>query len=233
MRKLFYTKKKRNTNDKNNQYVLTEEKELQTESNNIKEIKPINTTTNISKQIYQREIENNSNNNKKNIVLNMGDFIQDFPERIIVNEIQKKRKKAISIFLFLVSFLFTTVFFCFSYRLCEKNIPLNKCILKLNISYFTELNIRCLSCAVIINMLLALIISRIAPFYYLVFIFLQFGLLYLINHNNDIYTNGLYFIKKLIYYIIFSFVVIIIILFIFTYVLLGKYFLRILFFFFA
>lgn len=230
MKKVIFMKNKGKVENKNDPYILTEEKELQTYSSNEKEIKSISTTSNLNKQIYQREVENK---NKKKIVLNMGDFIQDFPEREIMNKIQEKKKNFFVNFLFFISLTLVTAIFCISFRLCSKNTSLNKCISNINISYFTELNIKSLSCAIIFNLLLALIISRFISFYYLIFIFLEFGLLFLINHNNDIYTNGFYFLEKMIYYILFTFVIIFLIILIISYVLMGKNYMQIVFFFFA
>ena len=167
----------------------------------------------------------------KNVILKMGEIINDFPEKYYRQHLKSDWLKFfLNLF---VSLLYVIIFLLYynSLNACSKNITLNECIEKIDINYYYKVYLLCFISANLISLILVLIIVKFASLYHSIVIILELIIFIIINHQNNIYKNGLFSFKILCFFIIISFLFLLF--FIFFLIKLGKreYFYSVIFFF--
>ena len=197
---------------------MNEEKSQKGVNQRIKKIKNFGKleeeNTNQSHQSYGfKKMDSNSSivnktihkNSSKNVILKMNEIINDYPEKYYHQFLKSDWLKFIvNIF---ISLFYIIIFFLYinSINACSKNLTLNECIEKINISYYYRVYVLCIITASLISLIIILIITKIAYIIHLIFILLELVIFISINHENNIYKNGLFTFKLLIICIVISF----------------------------
>lgn len=187
---------------------------------------------------FKKLDSNSSINNKtihkgssKNVILKMNEIINDFPEKYYHQHLKSDWFKFL--LNLIVSLLYIVIFFFYynSLTACSKNLALNKCIEKIDINHYYKVYLLCFISANLISLILVLIITKFVSIYHSFFIILELVIFIIINHQNNIYKNGLFSFKILCFFIFVSFLFLLF--FIFFLIKLGKkmYFYSVIFFF--
>lgn len=172
-----------------------------------------------------------SKHSSKNIILKMNEIINDYPEKYY-----KQHLKSEWVYFFanlFTSFLHIIIIILYinSINACSKSLTLDECIDKIDILYYNKVYLLCFLTAFLISLILILIIVKLISIYHSPFIIIELCFFIFINHENNIYSNGLYSLKLLFSFIVITF------LFLFFFILflirLGKkeYFYSVIFFF--
>lgn len=202
-------KKIRNINKKQGNFQkFTEEKEKENTSKpkdqyNVLRSRSSSISSNYNKTIY-RTMSNENNNNKK-VILKMNEIIKDYPEKYYKNYLKSDLFKLIKNILIL--FIHPIIIFLYidSINACSKKISLNECIEILNINYYYKVTIECFICGILISYYLVLIILRVIYLWHFLIIIIELIFFISINHENNLYKNGLFSFKLLLEFMLISF----------------------------
>ena len=151
----------------------------------------------VNKTIHKRS--------SKNVILKMNEIINDFPEKYYH---QHLKSEWVKFFVNLcVSMLYIVIFLLYynSLNACSKNLTLNECIEQIDINYYYKVYLLCFISANLISLILVLIIAKFASIYHSILIILELIIFIIINHQNNIYKNGLFSFKILCFFILISF----------------------------
>ena len=203
-------KKIRNRNKKQGNFEkFTEDKEKENKPNAqgpytfVRSNSSSTVTSNINKTIYRTMSNENNNNNK--VILKMNEIIKDYPEKYCKNFLKRDLFKLIKNIL--VLFIHPIIIFLYidSINACSKKKSLNDCIEVLNINYYYKVTIECFICGVMISYYLVMILLRIIYLWHFLIIILELIFFISINHENNIYKNGLFSFKLLLEFMSISF----------------------------
>ena len=151
----------------------------------------------VNKTIHKRS--------SKNVILKMNEIINDFPEKYYHQHLKSEWLKFfVNLF---VSMLYIVIFLLYynSLNACSKNLTLNECIEQIDINYYYKVYLLCFISANLISLILVLIIAKFASIYHSILIILELIIFIIINHQNNIYKNGLFSFKILCFFILISF----------------------------
>ena len=168
----------------------------------------------------------------KNIALKMNEIINDYPENYYKHHLKKDLIKIIiNVFASLLHIIII-ISYISSLNACSDNLSLNECIKKLDINYYYKVYLLCFVSGLLISLILVFIIARFVSIFQLPFIIIELIVFICMNHNDNVFKNGLFSFKLLLSFIGISFLLLY--LFIFFLVTLGQkqYFYSCLFFFF-
>ena len=223
-------KEKKGMNQRNKKYTNfgqfhQEIKENQEDDMNKYGFKKLDSNSSISnnKTIHKRS--------SKNVILKMNEIINDFPEKYYHQRLKSDWLKFFTNLF--VSMLYIVIFLLYynCINACSKNLTLNECIDQIDINYYYKVYLLCFVSANLISLIIVLMIAKFASIYHSIFIILELTIFIIINHQNNIYTNGLFSFKILCFFIFISFLFLIF--FEFFLIKLGKreYFYSVIFFF--
>ena len=145
-------------------------------------------------------------NSSKNVILKMNEIINDYPEKYYHRRLKSDWFKFF--FNLFISLLHIVIFFLYmsSINACSENITLNECIDKININYYYKVYLLCLITGSLISLIIVLMITKFASIIHSIFIVFELFIFITINHENNIYKNGLFSFKLLCFYIVLSFI---------------------------
>ena len=182
--------KQRNKKHTNFGQFHQEEKENQEDDMHKYGFKKLDSSSSIvNKTIHKRS--------SKNVILKMNEIINDFPEKYYHQHLKSDwRKFFTNLF---VSMLYIVIFLLYynSINACSKNLTLNECIDQIDINYYYKVYLLCFISANLISLILVLIIAKFASIYHSILIILELIIFIIINHQNNIYKNGLFSFKIL------------------------------------
>jgi hypothetical protein len=188
------------------------------------------------KSISVRHHHNNINEifhkqDSKNVILKMKEMINDYPEKYYHQHLKRDLLKTfINLFASLLHIIII-ISYISSLNACTDNLTLNECIKKLDINYYYKVYLLCFISGFLISLILVFIIARFVSIFQLPFIILELLVFIILNHNDNVFNNGLFSFKLLLSFSGISFLLLF--LFIFFLITLGQrqYFYSIFFFF--
>ena len=141
----------------------------------------------------------------KNVILKMNEIINDYPEKYYHQHLKSDWLKFfvnlfISLFHIVIFFLYIN-----SINACSKNLTLDECIEKININYYYKVYLLCFITASLISLIIVLMINKFASIIHSIFIVLELIIFISINHENNIYKNGLFSFRLLCSFIVTNF----------------------------
>ena len=191
--------KQRNKKHTNFGQFHQEEKENQEDDMNKYGFKKLDSNSSIgnNKTIHKRS--------SKNVILKMNEIINDFPEKYYHQHLKKDWLKFFTNLF--ASMLYIVIFLLYynSINACSKNLTLNECIDQIDINYYYKVYLLCFVSANLISLIAVLMIAKFASIYHSIFIILELIIFIIINHQNNIYKNGLFSFKILCFFILISF----------------------------
>ena len=146
-----------------------------------------------------------NNHSSKNVILKMNEIINDYPEKYYKQHLKSDWAKFfVNVF---VSFLHIIIIISYinSLNACSKNLTLNECIEKIDIIYYYKVYLLCFISAFLMSLIIILIIQKFISIYHFPFIIIELCIFICINHQDNIYQNGLFSFKLLCFFIIISF----------------------------
>lgn len=141
----------------------------------------------------------------KNIILKMNEIINDYPEKYYKKHLKSDWMKFfINLF---VSLLHIVIFFLYvnSLNACSQSLTLNECIEKIDINYYYKVYLLCFISAFLISFILVLMIAKFTSIYHSIFIILELIIFISINHQNNIFKNGLFSFRLLLIFMVITF----------------------------
>lgn len=175
--------------------------------------------------------ENNHKEHSKNVILKMDEIINDYPKKFYKSHLKRYWAKFfMNVFASLLHPVIILLYLS-SLTACSKNFTLDECIEKIEINYYYRVYLLCFISGSLISLILVFIAVKFASIYHLPFIILELSAFILINHEDNIYKNGLFSFHLLCYSILISFLLLLF--FILFLIKLGKkhYFYSVFFFF--
>jgi hypothetical protein len=158
------------------------------------------------KSISVRHHHNNINEifhkqDSKNVILKMKEMINDYPEKYYHQHLKRDLLKTfINLFASLLHIIII-ISYISSLNACTDNLTLNECIKKLDINYYYKVYLLCFITASLISLIIVLMINKFASRIHSIFIVLELIIFISINHENNIYKNGLFSFRLLCSYI--------------------------------
>ena len=194
----------------------TEEDKNESDKNlhraSFKKLKSISVRNNINEIFHKQD--------SKNVILKMKEMINDYPEKYYHQHLKRDLLKTfINLFASLLHIIII-ISYISSLNACSDNLSLSECIKKLDINYYYKVYLLCFVSGLLISLILVFIIARFVSIFQLPFIIIELIVFICMNHNDNVFKNGLFSFKLLLSFIGISFLLLF--LFIFFLVTLGQ-----------
>ena len=205
MRKQKHQKDIIKRNKKKNQFERFSEESIENQENENEQKYPYRKKDSSSSLGSKAIYADHNKHSSKNVILKMNEIINDYPEKYYKQHLKSDWAKFFAnVF---VSFLHIIIIISYinSLNACSKNLTLNECIEKIDIIYYYKVYLLCFISSFLMSLIIILIIQKFISIYHFPFIIIELCIFICINHQDNIYQNGLFIFKLLCFFIIISF----------------------------
>ena len=194
----------RNKRQEMYQKFQEEEKEKKSRSNGKEQYRIIRSRSS-SMSVYINQTIHRSIPNNKNVILKMNEMMSDYPEKYYKHYLKSDLIKFLKNTIILLLHPIIILLYIDSATPCPKNIPLNKCIERLDVNYYYAMSLECFFCGILLSLYLVLILLRVIYYWHFFIILFELILFISLYHENNIYINGIFSFKLLLEFMGISF----------------------------